>query len=194
MMLSPLLRMAGIAAAMTAFLVMMLAGHLDRRANGTEIRLAVTTYDPRDFFMGHYSILGTGLRPLDTADLGGENEFIAGEEIFVVLAEEDGNVWAPVSIHRSQPAEVPFVRGRVNAVSLERNWLDDSEDVTESLRVYASFNVERLYNPRDRARSIDRLLRDGEGSSFLILSVPADGDAVIKAIEIDGERQDFPLL
>lgn len=194
MTLSPLLRMTVIAAAMTAFLVMMLAGHLDRRANGTEIRMAVTTYDPRDFFMGHYSILGTRLRSLSTADLDGEDDFIAGEEIFVVLVEEDGNVWAPASIHRSEPSDDTFIRGRVNTVYVERDWQDDGEDYVERVQVLASFNVERLYNPRDRARSIDRLLRDGDGRSFLILSIPADGNAVIKAIEIDGERQDFPLF
>lgn len=194
MSFSPLLRMAGIAAVMTAFLVMMLAGHLDRRANGTEIRMAVMTYDPRDFFMGHYSILGTELRPLLTADLGGEDEFIAGEEIFVVLEEEDGNVWEPASLHHTEPSDGTFIRGRVNTVRVGRDWQDDGDDYVERVQVYASFNVERLYNPRDRARSIDRLLRDGEGSSFLILSIPADGNAVIKAIEIDGERQDFPLF
>lgn len=194
MTITPLFRLAGIAAAMTAFLVVMLAGHLDRRATGTEIRMAVTTYDPRDFFMGHYSILGTALRPLDTGELGGEDEFIAGEEIFVVLAAEDGNVWGPASLHRTEPSDGTFIRGRVNTVYAGRDWQDDGNDHVESAQVYASFNVERLYNPRDRARSIDRLLRDGEGSSFLILSIPADGNAVIKAIEIDGERQDFMLF
>ena len=51
-------RLGLVAALMSAFLVFMLSDNTIRRATGEEVRLAVTGYDPRDPFMGHYSQIG----------------------------------------------------------------------------------------------------------------------------------------
>ncbi len=194
MILSPLIRMVGLAAVMTGFLVIMLGGHLDRRANGTEVRMAMTTYDPRDFFMGHYSILSTELRILDTSELAGDDAFGLGDEIFAILEASEDNVWRPVSMHRERPSAGVVIRGRVNYVTHERDIFSDDPDADPVLRVSASFNIERLYNPRERAQTLDRLLREGGDGHFLILSIPTDGNAVIKAIEIDGVREEYRLF
>lgn len=192
---SPLIRMGAIALVMTLFLAAMLSGHLDRRANGTEVRLAMTTYDPRDFFLGYYSVLGTDLRVLDTADLAGDDQFAAGEEIFVLLEADSANVWRPVSLHRERPSQGTAIRGRLSTVYDRSERARFGADETDTgLTLYAQFNIERLYNPRQEAQRLDQMLRNGEAEYFLILSIPDDGNAVIKAVELDGERRDFTLF
>lgn len=197
--MSVTIRLALIAAAMTAFLGYLVISHATARANGTEIVLNVRGYDPRDIFLGHFSLITTELQQLDAAMLEGEDEFESGDALYVVLTQNSDGVWQPVSLHRARPDTGLFIHGIVrSSYQVETEWTDPQTGETldqpeERIWVYSAFNIERYYASRDMAQQFDQHLRelneDGETGVRLILSVPANGDAIIKGFEIDGERR-----
>ncbi|MEA1941962.1 MAG: GDYXXLXY domain-containing protein [Pseudomonadota bacterium] len=202
--MSRLLRLTLLAAAMTAFLVFMLASHLDRRANGTEILLPVEGYDPRDILLGHYANIRTPLQRLDAYTLAGTDDFSEGDTIFVTLETGPEGLARPVALHREHPGSGIVAQGRVRHVSaLARSWREETDPETgevrnvrdgpEELWIQAHFNIERYYASRERALALQDRLRQrevtGETGVNLILSVPADGALVIKGFEVDGERR-----
>lgn len=199
-----LVRLGLIAAAMTAFLVFMLASHLDRRANGTEILLPVEGYDPRDILLGHYADIRTPLQRLDAARLGGEDAFDAGDAIFVTLQTDPDGISRPVALHSAHPGTGVVAQGRVRHVyEASRPWRQTTDPETgearnvqdgpEELWIEARFNIERYYASRERALALQERLRqrgeDGRIGVNLILSVPDNGALLIKGFQIDGERR-----
>jgi hypothetical protein len=199
-----LTRMIAVAVAMTLFLSFMVAGHAHRRATGTEVLLEMLPRDPRDFFLGHYSRVQTGLDRLAPGRLAGDNRFDIGDDIYVVLEPDEDGSWQPVSLHADRPAEGVFAHGMIRLIA-PRPWQRQAEDTPQSDTpeqdgaeddrnvIHARFNIDRLYLSADRARALDAQMldlgSDIEGSPMrLIISIPADGNAVIKGIEINGER------
>ncbi|WP_300545248.1 GDYXXLXY domain-containing protein [Maricaulis sp.] len=198
------LRLGLIAAAMTAFLGVMLASHLDRRANGAEILLPVEGYDPRDILLGHYANIRTPLNRLATAALDGDDDFTAGDRIFVVLETGAGSLARPVSIHREPPGSGLVALGRVLHVGpAHGEWVEETDPETGEIRrthragegewIQARFNTERYYASREQALALETRLRerrdDGTTGVSLIVSVPADGGLIVKGFEMDGERR-----
>ena len=59
--------------------------------------------------------------------------------------------------------------------------------------IRSAFNIERYYASREMAQQFEARLRelnpDGGNGVRLILSLPPNGDAIIKGFEIDGVRQ-----
>ena len=199
-----LVRLLLIAAGMTAFLVVMLADHLDRRANGTEIRLPVEGYDPRDILLGHYANIRTALQRLDAYALAGEDDFETGDTLFVTLETGPDGLARPVALHHAHPGTGLVAQGRVQHVyEASRPWrqttdpqtgdMRNVQDGPEELWIQARFNIERYYASRERALSLQTRLRqrgeDGGIGVNLILAVPDDGRLVIKGFEIDGQRR-----
>ena len=195
-----LVRLSLIAAAMTAFLGYLVTSHASARANGTEVVLDVRGYDPRDIFLGHYSLITTELGQLDAAMLEGEDEFETGDPIYVVLAPgSDGN-WQPASLHTVRPGTGTFIHGFVRSsyrVDSEPTETVPGEVVQPApvhrIWVHARFNIERYYASREMAQELDEHLRDmrleGIQTTRLILSLPPNGNAIIKGFEIDGVRR-----
>jgi hypothetical protein len=196
-------RLMLIALAMTAFLVAMVANHAQRRATGIEVELAMQTYDPRDLFLGYYSNIRTELARLRTHELDGDDVFAAGDDIYVVLSADADGLWHPVSLHRSPPEGRVFVHGMVDQSQLnDQRWVDGENaapgdpirERVESMQtlITARFNIERYYATHDAATQLDRQLAsiDEDAPPRLIISVPSDGNAIIKGMEIDGQRRD----
>ena len=183
------------AAAMSLFLIGMTTDHARKRAAGREVVLEVRPVDPRDLFLGHYAIINTALGRLNTADLAGDDDFAAGghagEDIYVAL-EESGGIAAPVAVYRQRPDSGLYIRGKIRSVS--RNWHDDGAPAAHTL--HARFNIERYFASPRRAREIeDRVAARSEDDirPHIILAVSPSGDAIIKGIEIDGERYEERL-
>ncbi|WP_417494966.1 GDYXXLXY domain-containing protein [Maricaulis sp.] len=199
--MTALSRLGLIALAMTAFLGFMVIDHANARASGTEIVLDVRGYDPRDIFLGHFSLIRTDLQQLDASELDGDDSFERGDPIYVVLERGDDDSWAPVSLHATRPDSGVFIHGFVGSrYTIEQEWTDPEtgEPLAEARRVnriqiHASFNIERYYASREMALDFDRRLRsfdeDGNNGVRLILSLPPSGDAIIKGFEIDGVRR-----
>lgn len=198
------IRLGLVAAAMTAFLGYLVVSHAAARASGTEVVLDVRGYDPRDLFLGHFSLIATDLRQLDAALLAGEDDFESGDSLYVVLAPGHDGIWQPVSLHRARPATGTFIHGVVESsyrVESARTEPQTGElqdpSVSEPLPVdriwiHAAFNIERYYASREMALQFEQRLRsfdaDGDNGVRLILSLPPSGDAIIKGFEIDGMR------
>jgi len=201
--MTQLLRLTLIAAGMTAFLVLMLGSHLTQRANGTEILLPVQGYDPRDIFLGHYANLRTPLNRLGTHQLEGDDDFEAGDTIYVSLEPRADGTMAAVSLHREHPGGAYVARGGVTSrTELFGDWVNVEDPETGEVRTVREeaegawlsvrFNTERYYAPRDRALALQDRLRDrnedGEIGVNIIAAITSDGGLIIKGLEYDGER------
>lgn len=161
------------------FLVSMLAARASVLANGTEVRLSVLPVDPRDFLRGDYVILSYSLSRLDSALLGGRDEFEYGAPIFVELTQQ-GDVWSPVALHAEKPENAVAIRGTVDSVT------NVSECGSSSCAVYrASFNIEKFFVPEGEGLELERL-RNNERVEVDV-AIGSDGRALLKRLLVDGE-------
>lgn len=187
------IRLALIAAAMSAFLAFLVISQAMARAGGTEIRLDMLAVDPRDPLLGHYVVIETPLHRLDLNDYGPvETDYTSGDDVYVALHRDDETgAWRATSVHPRHPGDGVVIRGKIwwvlsnidfSAIG-EAGPLPDPERPLDTLGV--RYNLERYYASQDEALALERL-RDG-AQLRLIVSVNASGDAVIKGLEIDGE-------
>jgi uncharacterized membrane-anchored protein len=196
-------RMSLFAGAMSVFLVAMAGINAWHRANGTEIALAITPLDPRDMLLGYYSRLGLEIAEIDAMAIDGDDDFIRGDRAWVALEEDGQGAWRPTGIYADQPAGGVFILGRVRWVADRAyRWVENPEtgfgqpervrveDPQRLVRLH--YNVENYYLPRDQAQALDDFrarFRNGEATMRLLVSLADYGAAVIKGIEIDGERR-----
>jgi len=174
------LRLFLIVAAMTAFLIGMVVDHATRRASGTEIILDLEPVDPRDLLAGYYVIVSTPLHLLTPDSLGGTDTFGRGDDLYAVVEESWDGVWHAVSIHRERPETGVFIHGKV-------------QYATETV-IRADYNLERYYADEEMAQAIELRRRENIDSMRLIVSVGSDGRAIIRGLEINGERRIVPLF
>ncbi|WP_394692177.1 GDYXXLXY domain-containing protein [Hyphobacterium sp.] len=160
--------------AMTLFLVAMIADHQFRRHIGTEVLLDLEPVDPRDLLAGYYVVITTPLHNLDPSGLEGDNQFDPGDDIFVALEPVADQSWRAVSIHRERPQDGLYVYGKVRY----------ARDTT----LRARFNLERYYADEATAQALEDRRRANRSSMRLIIAVGDDGSALIRGLEIDGER------
>ena len=173
-------RMVIVAAAMSAFLVAMIADHQARRSGGTEVILALEPVDPRDLLAGYYVIISTPVHRIRLDSVDGETGFAIHDDVYVTLAPGDDGNWQPVAVHTSRPAEGVFLHGKVQTASAER--------------ITADFNIERFYADEATAQALEQRRQTDRDSLRLIVSVGDDGRAIIRGLEIDGERRIAPLF
>ncbi|OAB61833.1 hypothetical protein AY599_09345 [Leptolyngbya valderiana BDU 20041] len=193
-------RLCAVALAMTVVLAGMVGLHAANRAGGQEILLEMEPVDPRDLLLGHYVIIDTSLHRLDTAALAGpDTGWRRGRPVFVALeAGGDGAMHATGAFRA--PPEPPFIRGRIAHVSTQFDHApaEPLEDGSPGLRrdpvegsqrdvLRVRYNLERYYASPDQALALERMRNDGR--LRLIVSLGADGNAVIKGLEIDGEAR-----
>lgn len=202
--MSHILRLGLIALAMTSFLSIMLTSHALQRAGGTEVMVAVEGYDPRDPLLGYYSRIRISLAELDALTLEGDNSFDRGDDIYVTVEAGADGVWAARALHQARPDSGTVIRGYVTGTTGPAfEWVNqvepDSGEVErvrverERQLIYVNYNLSRYYASRQTAQELDGILRDASQSPRLILSVQDNGDALIKGLEINGERRDERL-
>ena len=178
--MSVMMRLIAIAAAMSAFLIVMVGDHQFRRTSGTEVILDLEPVDPRDLLAGYYVIISTPVHRIQFESVGGDTTFAVHDDVFVVVEENTNGSWTPTSIHRERPADGVFLHGKVQSAG------DDS--------MSADFNIERYYADETTAQALENRRREDRESLRLIVAVGADGRALIRGLEIDGEREIAPLL
>lgn len=174
------IRLVLITAAMTAFLIGMVVDHAVRRASGTEVILDLEPVDPRDLLAGYYVIVSTPLHTLEPDSLAGDDAFAAGDDLYAIIEEDEDGSWRAVSIHLSRPEAGVFLHGKVQYAS--------------ETMIRANYNLERYYADEETAQALELRRRDDIESMRLIVSVGPDGRALIRGIEIDGERHIEPLF
>ncbi|WP_420433117.1 GDYXXLXY domain-containing protein [Hyphobacterium sp.] len=178
--MSVMMRLIAIAAAMSAFLIVIIGDHQVRRMSGTEVILDLEPVDPRDLLAGYYVIISTPVHRIRYEAVGGDTDFALHDDVFVAVAANPNGSWAPVSIHRERPVAGVFLRGKVQSVGGDA--------------LNADFNIERYYANEATAQALEARRREDRDSLRLIVSVGADGRALIRGLEIDGEREIAPLL
>ena len=195
------IRLLLVALAMTAILAGLVGHHVWRRNSGDEIYLDMVPVDPRDILLGHYVVLTTPLHRIDTATVEGDRlDWERGDTIYVALATDSNGSSTPAALHRAPPSGGQFVRGQVDWAATMQDyadpdplpdgtpgWQSDPIPGTERQELTVRFNLERYYAPRDQALDLEAMRDDDR--LRLIVSVGADGGAVIKGLEIDGEAR-----
>jgi len=162
-----------IAAAMSTFLIYMVVHHENLRRDGQEVILNMDPIDPRSLFRGHYVHIQTPLNRLDPEKLQGDDEFEKGQVIYVTIQPGQNGSWDAVSLSHQRPTlPQTFIKGRVKRAH-------------SRLRIL--YNIESYFADKASARSLEKQLADHE--MRLIIALGKDGNAVIKGIQIDGERQ-----
>jgi uncharacterized membrane-anchored protein len=169
-----------VAALMSAFLVAMIADHHIRRSTGTDVILDLEPVDPRDLLAGYYVIISTPVHRIQYDSVEGDRDFSAHDDVFVSIEPESDGSWSPVSIHRTRPANGVYLHGKVQTASTDG--------------ITAHFNIERFYADETTAQALDQRRFSDRDSMRLIVSVGNDGRAIIRGLEIEGERQIAPLL
>jgi len=178
--MSRMLRLILIVSAMSAFLVAMVVDHNTRRLTGEEVILDLEPIDPRDILAGYFVIISTPLHRLDSQELGGDDDFYRSDDIYVVVEPSPDGSWRAVSIHTQRPDSGIFFHGKVQSPGPNQ--------------IRAHFNIERFYADEATARALEDRRREDAASMRLIVSVSRNGRAIIRGLEIGGERQIAPLL
>jgi len=183
--MSIVMRLLLLAAAFTAVLAGMAGLHLHQRDAGAEVRLPTEPVDPRDLLLGHYVIIRTPVHELDTGALAGADEFERGDPIWVELGPGPDGYAEPIALRRTAPSG-PSLQGRVRYSYTPFLTTDEREAGAQdpAPQISAAFNIERYYASPDDALELEMMRQDGRLA--VILSVAADGAAVIKGLEIDG--------
>ena len=147
-------------------------------ANGTEIRLPVVPVDPRDFLRGDYVILAYPMSRLYAAQLGGDDDFSYHTPIFVELAQ-DGDVWKPVALHKTQPENRTSIRGTITSA------MQPSGCVDVSCSEYSvDYNLEKFFVPEGKGRDLEKLRNDQHLQ--VDVAVAENGRAALKRLRVDG--------
>ncbi len=128
---------------------------------GTEVVLQTVPVDPRSLLQGDYAILDYEIARLpDWMD-----EFSTGRTVYVALREER-DVWisSAYTDEHSRVAGEVFIKGRIDRIG------------------HADFGIGTYFVPEGTGRIVERA-QDVK----VVVSVDADGNAVIKELLVDGE-------
>lgn len=163
----------------TAALFGMVADRVYTLAAGKVITLEVIPVDPTDMFRGDYVILSYKISRLDLSKLGGDDDFNADDSVRVLLAQSDG-AWSAVSVHKGQVKAAEsqiLMRGKV------RSLLGKTETAPGEIDI--DYGIESFFVPQGTGKAIEDERQAGKVTADIALG--SDGQAVIKALKIDGK-------
>ena len=191
--------LGAVAAVMIAVLVGSAAAHRARLAAGREILVATEAIDPRGLLVGHYAQLH--LQPnFVAADQATIAALGKADEAYVTLAPiGEPDVWRAASISRTRPsasANVVVVRVRPTGAEQSRG--------LGLPGLGFSWGVDRIYLDQKEAEGLEKAMRarpwpnapEASGAQSVpppprvraVLSIDADGAALVKGVEVDGRR------
>ncbi len=185
MNISPAHRLLVVFAIMSGFLLYMAMDHEHRRSTGTEVVLDMEPVDPRSLFRGHYVNVQTPLHQLEPDSLQGDDGFTRGQTIYVSLSQQEGGAWIPTKITHRPDTDAIFIKGIVQNEYIRTNF--DNDPSTDTIQIEVQYNIESYFADEASAKHLETQVSDHK--MRLIISVGKDGRAIIKGIEIDGERQ-----
>ncbi len=172
-----------------------LAGRAAILRNGTEVRLELTTRDPRDVFRGEYSRLGYTIgnpsnvpataeeRARCPTDARPECRTENGQPVFVVLAAADNGTWRAVQASQIEPAPgTLFIRGKVTfgGFSVATN------DKCPSGRCFSGrveYGIENWFGPQGVPAKVDQAARN---QVIAVVRIDGHGKAVLADLLVNG--------
>ena len=153
---------------------------------GVEVGLETVPVDPRSLFRGDYVRLNYAISRLNTADLGGDDEFALHDDIYVQLAPGKG-LYAAAGIFRQLPP-VPdghvVIRGRVSSVVKRQSNRDAVKAPSVPATLSVRYGVESYFVPEGTGRELEK--QAGSGEVTVLVAILESGDAAIKGLRIDG--------
>jgi uncharacterized membrane-anchored protein len=132
---------------------------------GEEVILKTRPVDPRDLFRGDYVILNYEIGNVDISD------FEEGDKIYVGLQVDENGYGESTGVYKNPPESL-FIKGTVKRDS----WVGSNVE----------FGIESYFVPEGEGRAVERN-RNLEGK----VAIDKSGNAVLKAILIDGEEISF---
>ncbi len=87
--------------------------------NGKTMVLATRPIDPIDPFRGQYIIIS-----YDISRLPARSDVENGQEVYIILAKDEKNVWRYQSVSLTKPTEGDFIKGTVQSAYGDAMWVE----------------------------------------------------------------------
>ena len=141
---------------------------------GQEVLLKTTPVDPRDLFRGDYVVLRYDISNIDSGTVVAERtDFKSGDRVYVGLGIKEKYAVA-TNIYSTPPKDGLNIKGTLKDVG------------SNSFNV--EYGIESYFVPEGEGKTIERQL----GRSVDVkVSIDKSGNAVIKALLIDGQEVKF---
>jgi uncharacterized membrane-anchored protein len=171
-----------------------LAGRAAILKHGTEVRLELTTRDPRDLFRGEYSVLAYAIGNLSNVPATAEERARCptalpecrtenGQPVFVVLAPADNGMHRAVQASQTEPAPgTLFIRGKVRF----GGFLTLTNDKCPSGRCFGGgveYGIENWFGPQGVPAKVDQMARN---QVTAVVRIDAHGKAVLADLLVNG--------
>lgn len=191
------MRIAAAASVLALGLVGLVAAEGAARAQGQEVRLAITGYDPRSLLTGHYvQFRLVGTVPLEQVCVWKDKRLEPRPAGWYALRREGAQhrlVAAATTREAALRAGDVAVRGAASCIGVSFVRPDGREDRTAAT-VTPDIGVDRIHLEQDEAEALEKILqgRDGEPPpSWAVLSVGRDGKARLKGLIVGDRRVDL---
>ena len=159
------------------------------RAQGQEVVLAITGYDPRELLTGHYvQFQFRSEYPTGTPCPAGAGGYVRRPDTWVALVRK-GDHHEATGVAPSRAAALKLgqiaVKGDVDCLA---------RGAPETTWVILNLGLERLHADQGQAEALEKVLRatgDRAASGYAVVSVGADGRARLKGVTAGGQRLDL---
>lgn len=173
------LRILILVALQSLALIAMVAERAYTLNSGKVVTLAVVPVDPTDMFRGDYVILSYQISRLDLSKLGGDDTFATDDVAYVLLAQTEG-AWSAVSVHKAPATSAEgqvMLRGKVSRGVIQTD--------TTPGEITIDYGIESFFVPQGKGRAIEDERQAGKVTADI--AVAGDGQAIIKALKIEGK-------
>jgi uncharacterized membrane-anchored protein len=181
-------RAIGLALLSTIFLFGMIGVEQMRRTIGDEIVLHTRPVDPRDLMRGDYVALDYEIERVRLPDLPTAADAASwrkNDDLFLALRKDEFGGWRAYSLTREKPARQDGeIILRATYVRSE-GFIDEQKTPSD---VLLDIGADRYFSDKQGAKALEKLARE-QGPLDVILSVGADGKAVLKGLVIDGQKR-----
>jgi len=145
---------------------------------GKTYKFITAPVDPNDPFRGKYITLGF---EQNIFKIYGETDFIGGQDIFVLLHENDDGYAEIINLaHESPGNEIDFVKAKINSISSNM----------DSTSIFIDYPFDRFYMEENKAPIAEEIFiesqRDPSKTTYALVKIK-DGNAVLEDIVIDGQ-------
>lgn len=181
-------RALGLALLSTIFLLGMIGNEQVRRTMGEEIVLRTRPVDPRDLMRGDYVALEYEVERVRVADLPtavDSKGWRKDDDLFLALRKDEFGEWRAYSLTREKPTRQDG-ETILRATYVRAEGFGDAQKTPTE--VLLDIGADRYFSDKKGAKALEDMARE-QGPLDVILSVGADGRAVIKGLQIDGEKR-----
>ena len=172
-----------------------LAGRAAILRDGTELKLELTTRDPRDLFRGDYSVLAYAIGNLSNlpateqdrarcATARPECIIESRQPVFVVLAPADNGTYRAAAMSQTEPAPgTLFIRGKVRSGGLVTGSDAAKCPGGRCFSGWIDYGIENWFGPQGVPAQVDRAARN---QVIAVVRIDPHGNAVLADLLING--------